>query len=80
MHSLSLSPVDFDLIVRCCRRLLVNDSTDPDDLRHFLVARVADDSPALAAAIAGFSEPQMQELRDEVAAALKGKAVATEWW
>ena len=80
MNAIALSQEDFSYILRCCRRLLVNSFTNPDDLRHFLVIRLAEDAPALATAVESFDEQQMKQLRDTVAAALKEEHAATAWW
>jgi hypothetical protein len=58
--------------VRQLRMMLgVRSGANPDDLRHFLVIRLAEDAPALGTAVESFDEQQVKQFHDTVAAALK---------
>jgi DNA-binding transcriptional MerR regulator len=66
MQALGLSRNDFGQIMRVCRRVLVNEATSTDDLKHFLVARLQEDLPETAEHIQQFDDEQMEELRHEI--------------
>jgi hypothetical protein len=79
MHALGLTPEQFRHIVRACERVLVNRLALDLDLRRFLVARLSDGSPDVAARIAHLDDHQMAALREEILTALQMHAGSTLW-
>jgi hypothetical protein len=79
MNALGLTPEEFRHIVRCCERVLLNESTAAADLKRFLVMRLGEGSPDTAAQIARFDEGQMGHLRGEVLAAMRSHVGSALW-
>jgi hypothetical protein len=71
MNATTLSQGEFAQVVRCCQRVLINESTCIDDLKHYLVARLRDTSPTAAANIERLSGAQAHDLIRDVLAALE---------
>lgn len=79
MEVLGLSQCDFRQIIRACQRVLINEATSTDDLKHFLVARLHDEFPQAAEQIRGLDDRQMELLRQEIDQTVKA-GVGSDLW
>jgi hypothetical protein len=62
MDTLDLSAEEMHQIFLIGQRLLINESTHPDDLKGVLVQRLKERRPRLAGKIGGMGRPQMTKL------------------
>jgi hypothetical protein len=62
METLDLSPEEMHQILLIGQRLLINESTHPDDLKWVLVQRLKERRPRLAGKIGEMGRPQMTRL------------------
>jgi hypothetical protein len=79
MHSLGLTPEEFQLIVHACERILVSPHRMDVDLKPFLVAHLVGTSPDLAARVAELDNNQMAALREEVLTASQAPTESALW-
>lgn len=63
MDTLDLNAEDVQQIMVIGQRLLINESTHPDDLKAVLVQRLRHGRPSLAERIEKMGRPQMMRLR-----------------
>jgi hypothetical protein len=68
MDQLDLTAEDIQEIILVGRRLLINQSTHPDDLRAALLERLWQGSPALAGKIQRMNKDQITTLRRTILA------------
>ena len=62
MGTLGLTDEEVDILLRAGRRLLINESTQPDDLRAVLVKRLRNERPGLAAKLERMQQADMSAL------------------
>ncbi len=79
MNTPAFSQDEFAQIVGCCQRVLINEFTSVDDVKHFLVARLRDAAPDTAANILRLSGAQAHDLFQDVLAALHNGQGTVEW-
>jgi hypothetical protein len=79
MQNLGLSPEEFRHVVRACERVPVNTHTPSLDLKRFLATRLSDELPDAAARIEQFDDRQVDQLRQEIVAALDAHADSALW-
>jgi hypothetical protein len=74
MAYLNLTPPQWDGLLRCCQGVLINRSTSPADLRHFLLNRLGETQRATAGRICQLSSKGLRSLRAQIAAHLARNA------
>src|SRR5262249_2815788 len=79
MNQLSLTPEQYGHVVHCCRRVLLNLTTSPLDLKRYLVTRLNDSHPEAAALIEHLDTRQMGRLLEQILASLHAGAEAHLW-
>jgi hypothetical protein len=78
MPSLQLLSEEFQHILRCCQRVLVNEFTPVADLKHYLVARLREQHPDAAAVVEQLTDAQMHELAT-MCAGFRQEATSALW-
>ena len=58
-------------IVACCRGVVLDETTEPADLKHFLVSRLSRHRPRLGASVLLLDDHEMEGLRQEILNALR---------